>query len=389
MSDVVENLRIHVYGTQGSSSTFPSRRELETYQQHHDYALLKRVIADLQKYKDDDGRVSCTVEELLGGPIDDDTLMKYRATLNVQLRVYGGWTTCIRVETADGYEIVLDCGSGFRNCAKELQRKWGDSAERHLHVLGSHSHLDHTEGFDQAAVCFDPRNTIHVYGNATFLSALDGYLGIFSRSVRDDLRGLYTPLSYDNMPARFAGVEIRGPEAEGEPKHWSLHDIAEPLQFGDTRVTPFEVYHTSPCLGYVIQRGGRTFVYCTDHELRHAIEPDEPAQQKSETAEARLVELCKDADLLYRDAQYLRAEYDGLQGIGTSAALCRRDWGHSCIEDVLEMAFRCHIRRTLLGHHDPNREWPERNSLDEYLAGICAKRTERVEMAQAGVVIDI
>ena len=64
----------------------------------------------------------------------------------------------------------------------------GDRAERHLYLFGSHSHLDHTEGFDQAAVVFDPRNSLHIYGNTQFLRALDYNLGIFSRQVASAAR---------------------------------------------------------------------------------------------------------------------------------------------------------------------------------------------------------
>ena len=50
------------------------------------------------------------------------------------------------------------------------------------------------------------------------------------------------------------------------------------------------------------------------------------------------------ADLLYRDGQYLRAEYDGIMGIGGSGPVPRLGWGHSCIEDVIDMATSCRSR---------------------------------------------
>ena len=89
------------------------------------------------------------------------------------------------------------------------------------------------------------------------------------------------------------------------------------------------------------------------------------------------------ADLLYRDAQYLRAEYDGLMGIGTSGAIPRAGWGHSCIEDVIEMATTCGVKRALLGHHDPNRDWSERNWLDESIARRMSGDFTQIEFARA------
>jgi metal-dependent hydrolase (beta-lactamase superfamily II) len=35
---------------------------------------------------------------------------------------------------------------------RAIYRQVGARPERHLYLFGSHSHLDHTEGFDQAAV---------------------------------------------------------------------------------------------------------------------------------------------------------------------------------------------------------------------------------------------
>ena len=94
------------------------------------------------------------------------------------------------------------------------------------------------------------------------------------------------------------------------------------------------------------------------------------------------------ADLLYRDGQFLRIEYDGGKGVSNSAAVPRRDWGHSCIEDVQEMTRQCRVRRTLIGHHDPNREWSEKNWIDEALqrnsdAGC------RIELACAETIVDL
>ncbi|MFT7243325.1 MAG: phosphoribosyl 1,2-cyclic phosphodiesterase [Candidatus Azotimanducaceae bacterium] len=60
-------------------------------------------------------------------------------------------------------------GSGFRICAGDVAAKWGMAEERNLYIFGSHAHFDHTEGFDQAAVCFDPRNNIHILANHHYL----------------------------------------------------------------------------------------------------------------------------------------------------------------------------------------------------------------------------
>jgi ribonuclease BN (tRNA processing enzyme) len=389
----IQHMRVRLYGTQGSGSVFPSRAERLAFQRKSETELLRRVFEEIAGYADENGRIGRTVEELLGGPVKHKTLAAYVEKFQVpEPRVYGGWTTCLRVETADDYDIVFDCGSGFRNCARDLQAKWADRPERHLHLFGSHSHLDHTEGFDQAAVCFDPRNHVHVYGNRQFLRALDYNLGIFSRQVATTAQGVQTPIFFGVMPATFHACELGSAGADDEggqpPLNSTQRDLHDPIRLGATTVTAFEVFHPAPCLGYRVEHGGRVFVFCTDHELRRG-DPDHPDALRSREAEQRLIRHAAGADLLYRDGQYLRAEYDGLQGIGKSGAIPRVGWGHSCIEDVMEMAAACGIARTLIGHHDPNRDWSERNWLDESMARRVESAGPRIEMARAETVFDL
>lgn len=390
------NLKIHLYGVQGSGSVFPSRAERHALQELMDTRLLEQVFDDLAKRAHPDGRIGCTIEEVLGGKMSRQTLRAYRKRFDIEeARVYGGWTTCLRIETGDDYDLVFDLGSGFRNCALDLQRKWAARAERHLFVFGSHSHYDHTEGFDQAAVCFDPRNHIYVYGNRQYLRALDQNLGVFTHQVDASLLGMQTPLHYELMPAQFKSCELRDllrtppPENCEDRLAHSYHPIDEPLQIGATKIKAFEVFHPAPCLAYRIEYGGKVLIFCTDHELRHGSQPDDPRQRASLQAEQRLREHAQGADVMYRDGQFFRAEYDGFQGIGVSGGVPRVDWGHSCIEDIVDMAEDCRIKASYIGHHDPNRDWSEMNWIDETLKRSSDQLGLQVELARAETVITL
>ncbi len=96
-----------------------------------------------------------------------------------------------------------------------------------------------------------------------------------------------------------------------------------------------------------------------------------------------------DADVLYRDGQFFRIEYDGEMGIGSPHGVSRLDWGHSCIEDVIEMALECRVKMTYIGHHDPNRDWSERNWIDETLRRKSEQTGAGFELARAETVIDL
>jgi hypothetical protein len=173
------------------------------------------------------------------------------------------------------------------------------------------------------------------------------------------------------MPAKFHSTEIRDlkrlPPTE-DPMVHNFHDINEPIKIGNTTIQPFEVFHPDPCLAYKIEHHGKVFVFCTDHELRRDAEADNPLQIASLEAEQRLIEQSMDADVLYRD---------GHQGIGSAFGVSRLDWGHSCIEDVMDMAEKCRVGHTYVGHHDPNRTWAEKNWIDETQARRKGNRQKR------------
>ena len=87
--------------------------------------------------------------------------------------------------------------------------------------------------------------------------------------------------------------------------------------------------------------------------------------------------------------QFFQAEYDGLLGIGSPVGVPRLDWGHSCVEDVMQMAQDCEIKSTYIGHHDPNRDWSERNWIDQALARKSDQTGLAFELARAETVIDL
>src|SRR5262245_6293959 len=128
-------MRIHLYGTQGTGSIFPAREDRRDFQRRAEIDLLKLLFADLAHLTSQSRDISATIEEIIGGPVSHKTLAAYAERFNIpEPWVYGGWTTCVHLETSDGYDIVFDCGSGFRNCARDLQAKWADRPERHLHL---------------------------------------------------------------------------------------------------------------------------------------------------------------------------------------------------------------------------------------------------------------
>jgi hypothetical protein len=359
-------MRITFWGVQGSCPIFPTSEEIHDYAQHvASYA----VSHSTHSAPSNPGHPPVDVPDLPN---------------------YGGETSCIEVETSEGNILVLDLGSGVRSFSRALLAKWRQRADRTLHVFGTHPHLDHRQGLAFASFCFArPPFAVPVFGSHLFLEALDDRYGLFSRKLTPAMH-LDDPLDFRLMSAKFTPTELRPAGAKSGSTAWPLQDASRPVQVGSTSVTAFPTYHgPTPCLAYKIHHGSATFVYCTDHELRHGLDPTDPRQIASETAEAEIRRQCQGVDAAYFDGQYLTAEYDGKQAIGLNAPVPRMDWGHGCLEDVLKRASECRIGRTYAGHHDPERPYMQRFHLDHDLRRWSQSSGAHVELAKAGAVIDL
>jgi len=388
----VKNLRLRFWGVQGSCPMFPEASEVIEYERLSAIELLSKVFGDVQRHAHD-GQ-GCKVEDLLGGPLNQENLEKYQRKLGTSnLPTYGGDTTCVSVETADGDLLVIDGGSGIRNCSKHFTQRWPKEKPREVFIIATHEHLDHRSGLPFCQFCYvKPPFTINVMAGYQFLNALDERYGIFTRKISDSTH-LDDPIDYRVMSSKFTATELRNPANPDFPATaapWPVQDFSQPIKINNTTITPFEVYHGMVrCLAYKIQHGPASFVFCTDHELRHGTDPNDIRQIKSLQADARLATFCQDVDVAYFDGQYFRAEYDGKQSVGTVQATSRLDWGHGCVEDIVERAKKCRIKRSFIGHHDPERSWMARLETDHWLTARCEGQPYHVELAKSEFVEDL
>src|ERR671911_1113505 len=91
---------------------------------------------------------------------------------------YGGNTSCVEVRAADGTLIILDCGTG----AHELGRSLVASGDRPIcgHLLLTHTHWDHIQGFPFFAPAYLSGTALNVYAapglESTLEEALSGQM---------------------------------------------------------------------------------------------------------------------------------------------------------------------------------------------------------------------
>lgn len=239
---------------------------------------------------------------------------------------YGGNTSCVEVRTADGMHIVLDCGTGAHALGLALLAA-GESPV-HGHLLITHTHWDHIQGFPFFAPLFVPGNEWDIYA--------PGGLG---RRLEETLAGqmeyTYFPITLEQL-----GATIR------------YHDLVEgTLDLGSVHIITRYLNHPALTLGYRLEAGGVSVVYATDHEphSRHPLDASHLAGDPSGAMPVHQedrghIEFLADADLVIHDAQFTAEEYPKKTG-----------WGHSTAEYAVDVALAGGAKRLALFHHDPLR----------------------------------
>jgi phosphoribosyl 1,2-cyclic phosphodiesterase len=234
-------------------------------------------------------------------------------------RVYGGNTPCVEVRF-DGTIFICDAGSGIRELGKDLAERKPQPAE--LHLLVTHSHWDHIQGFPFFGPAYRKQTQIRVYG---------------ASSVENKpFRILSGQMSTEHFPVSFGELGA---------KIVSDHFVESEKIIGGVRVRTFPLNHPGGCIGYGFESGGRKIIYATDNELE--IQPGETFPDLHDDGPPRhipppLIKVALNANLLIADAQYDDRTYAH-----------RKGWGHSTCFSVTDWAIQAKVKNLALFHHDP------------------------------------
>ena len=222
---------------------------------------------------------------------------------------YGGNTTCLEVRDKHDNLIIIDSGSGIAELGASLAQDTAIQA----HLLITHTHLDHIQGFPFFLPAFIPGTHLTIVGPAGSAKSLQA-------AFADQMDPAYFPVRLDHMPADMEFIE-RNP--------------GETFEVGGLRITPHLLMHPIPTFGYRIDEGATRFAFATDNEIAMF------AQEQNGTLKD-LAEWCRGADLLVHDAQYSREEYKTHAG-----------FGHSTFEEALSLAEQADVHQLAFFHHDP------------------------------------
>ncbi|HEX3176462.1 MAG TPA: MBL fold metallo-hydrolase [Methylomirabilota bacterium] len=231
---------------------------------------------------------------------------------------YGGNTSCVEVRSDSGLLLVLDCGTGAHALGHALMAQRGP---RRGHILITHTHWDHIQGFPFFAPLFAPGDEWDVYAPRGLRESL-------RETLAGQMQYTYFPITLEQFAATVR-----------------YHDLVEgEFAIGDIRVSTRYLNHPALTLGYRLEADGATLVYATDHEP-HSRALAEGLAGELTGEDRRHAQFLAGADLLIHDAQYTVAEYASKIG-----------WGHSTVDSVATLARDADVRRVALFHHDPHRD---------------------------------
>jgi len=251
---------------------------------------------------------------------------------------YGGNTSCVEVRSAAGTLVVIDCGTG----AHELGKMLVESGPQPLagHMLISHTHWDHIQGWPFFAPLFVPGNQWDVY-------APHGLVESVRETLAGQMQYTYFPVLLEQLSATIR-----------------YHELVEGVfTVGDIKIRTQYLNHPALTLGYRLEADGATIVYACDHEpysRQMAVGLGLPNHQ-----DQRHIDFLAGADLVIHDAQYTAGEYE--EKIG---------WGHSTAEYAVEIGRLAGVKAIALTHHDPLRDDDGIDHLVERIRGTLIGKAE-------------
>jgi len=242
---------------------------------------------------------------------------------------YGGNTPCIEVRLSDNMLIILDAGSGIRNLGEELTRT---KEKVNAYLMITHAHWDHIQGFPFFRPAWDARTRLTIVGPSRPDKTLQ-------EIIADQMSKIYFPVQLNAMSASVSFKPVVDQDV---------------FKAGKATIRTFYVHHPGYTVGYRIEYKGSSLVYISDNEpyvranrnKYPNFEDHIMALYEKEKGDpnARLVEMCQEADVLIHDATYLPEEMP--QKIG---------WGHSDYPFALKLAADAKVKRLYLFHHDHTR----------------------------------
>ncbi len=240
-----------------------------------------------------------------------------------QFDEFGGHTTCVQVEYNNTL-LLIDAGTGIRNAGNAILARAKENPNRKIHLLFTHTHWDHIQGFPFFVPAYLPNYHLLIYGETKSSpgnpdpadSGKTKDVWTIARTLSQQQFFMFFPVSVHSMSSKMEFFELM-PGRE--------------LKIDDIVIHSISMSHPNSTLGFRLEAGGKSFVFCTDVEHN----PD---------MTQRLAKFGRNADIFAYDCQYTPEEYEnGKQG-----------WGHSTYEAAIEISRKAQVKNLHMIHHDPS-----------------------------------
>jgi phosphoribosyl 1,2-cyclic phosphodiesterase len=221
---------------------------------------------------------------------------------------FGGNTSCVEL-SLHGRRVILDAGTGLRNLGHWLMRK----NLREAHILLSHTHTDHINGFPFFAPAFKRGHRFTIM--AGHLNDRGGIRNVLSAQMSAPV----FPVPMEELAARLSFEDFQP---------------GDKFALGEgivVRTVPLN--HPGGATGYRIEFAGKAACYVTDTEHIPG-KPDE-----------NVLALIEGADLVIYDSTYTDREFVDKVG-----------WGHSSWQEGVRLCQAANVKMLAIFHHDPDHE---------------------------------
>jgi phosphoribosyl 1,2-cyclic phosphodiesterase len=252
---------------------------------------------------------------------------------------YGGNTSCIEVMVGDR-TIIFDAGTGIRNLGTELMKR----DVREAHLLMSHTHWDHINGFPFFVPAYDPNRSLHIMAGHLADNDNGGIQDVLTAQMISPM----FPVPLETMQAKLRFEDFKAGEK------FKL--------YSDVNIKTAPLRHPNGATGYRIEHNGKSVCYITDTE--HV--PGEPDQ--------KILELIEGSDLVIYDSTYTEEEF-----------VTKVGWGHSTWNEGLALCQAANVKKFAIFHHEPDHD-------DNFVDGIEAEAQAKWEhsfAAREGMVVSL
>ncbi len=249
---------------------------------------------------------------------------------------YGGNTSCLEVEAGDT-TIILDAGTGIRSLGHSIR----DRGLKSAHLLLTHSHWDHINGFPFFGPGFNKGYEFQV---------MAGHLE--NDSIREVLAG---QMMQPTFPVPLEAMQAR----------LSFEDFSagDTFKIGpDITIKTTSLNHPNGATGYRIEHAGKSLCYVTDTE--HI--PGKPDQN--------VLGLIEGADLVIYDSTYVEDEFPSKVG-----------WGHSTWQEAVALCTSADVKQLSIFHHDPEHD-------DDFMDRVAEEAREKwsgASVAKEGQIFEL